>query len=129
LRVLFLAAFLAFVAATCGGTDPTAFAPDTVLVVVNRTATPIAFSFGTVEACTEVSYTRQALDAGVSELVNSDDPSVPAGTVDYTNVSFTKAVGEPGPIVVVVTASGNKYSTSLDRSTLGACVGRAQPVS
>lgn len=105
------------------------FPPDTVLVVVNRTETPILLSAGVVVApCSEEAYDQASIDAAVEAAHDGTAPPPPPGTVDLTNVSFAKPLGIPGAVIVIVSEDGiSATAEPLKRDALPACGGVAQP--
>lgn len=104
------------------------FPPGTVLVVVNRTETPILLSAGVVAPCSEEAYDQAAIDAAVEAAFDDTTPPAQPGTVDLTNVSVAKPPGIPGAVILIVSEDGISAVTEpLDRDALPACRGNAKP--
>ena len=106
------------------------FAEDIVLVIENRTQTPVQLSAGVVGACAEGTYTQPAIDAAVAALLDGSAPRPPLGTVDLTSIGVAPPAGAAPPAVILVTEQGTMIQFGpFDRSRLPACVGRARPPS
>ena len=107
----------------------TGFPAGTVLVIVNRTTTPIVTGVGIVQSCDEVSYDQHAIDVETQRMIERGGPKPPDNAVDLTNVSLARPIGAPAPTIAVITRDGSKVSFgALDRDALPVCGGEAKPL-
>jgi hypothetical protein len=129
-RLLLCASFAVLCAACGSSTSAATFPAGTVLVVVNRTETPVQMVPGTIAGCSEVAFDQPTIDLAVKEALNGNAPDHPRDAVDLTSLTVAPPAGSSGPAVVVITPSGARVSFGpLDRSALPTCSGEARPAS
>jgi hypothetical protein len=95
----------------------------TLLVVLNRTETPIWLAGMLAPACSQSNFDRVQIDKAAAAALDGADP--PPGAVDWSNVNLAQPQGSPGPIIVLVTADRPKLTFGVWPSVVPECHGVA----
>ena len=108
--------------------SPSASTSGTVLVVINRTTTPVLLSVGTVPACSRLELDQATIAAAVARALSSPSDSVSAtDAVDWSPVSISRKVGAPLPGYLLITGAGGRLAWGAEPA-IPPCSGKPPPV-